>query len=259
MVLAGSSPIGVTSTTWPPSRAASSAARAAPPGRRISVRSSSTGAGASGQTRLAVPFMSRSSSASPITTSGPAGVMAGSPPRRARRTWRGWPPGELPGPWRCPARRRRSRRPPRVASGFGGRAGHGPDPDAERPGPVRGGQHVLAAAAGRQQQQRVAGPAVRRHLPGERLGRAEVVADRGQAGCFGVQRDCRQRGPVGHIPADQLGGQVLGLGGTAPVPGHEQPVPGGERRGEQPPPAPRGPQPGLAGCAARRSAGPGAR
>ena len=77
---------------------------------------------------------------------------------------------------------------------------------------------------------------------------AEVVADRGEAGRVGVQRDRGQRRAVGHVPADQLGGQVLGFGGAAAVPGHQQPVPGTEWGGQEPSPAPRGRRARFRGC-----------
>src|SRR5439155_21217885 len=48
-----------------------SAARPAPPGRSVSARLQTTGTGASGLSRSARPARSRSSSASPTTTSGP--------------------------------------------------------------------------------------------------------------------------------------------------------------------------------------------
>ena len=46
----------------------------------------------------------------------------------------------------------------------------------------------------------------------------------------------RERAPVLQEAADQLGGEVLRLGGAAAVADREQPAAGGEHRGQLPPP-----------------------
>ena len=82
------------------------------------------------------------------------------------------------------------------ASGFG----PGPVSAHVRMPRLRGGraarEQVRAAAAGRQQQQHVAGPAVRAHLPGEHLLEAVVVADRGHRRRVRRERDRGQRRAV---------------------------------------------------------------
>ena len=108
---AASSGTAVTSVTVRPARAASVAARAAPPGRVRVTGSDTTGAGASGQRRSTSPSMSRSSSASPMTTNG---VMSTNPTRsgsarqrRSPHTAGGSRPGAPPGWSRCAWPRRR--------------------------------------------------------------------------------------------------------------------------------------------------------
>ncbi|KIF06328.1 hypothetical protein PL81_08070 [Streptomyces sp. RSD-27] len=74
-----------------------------------------------------------------------------------------------------------------------------------------------------------------------------------------MQRDRGQRRALRAVAADELGGEVLGLGGAAAVPGDEQPGTGGQPVGEQASPGAEaaGVEPGQCGderlyvCAAR--------
>jgi hypothetical protein len=65
-------------------------------------------------------------------------------------------------------------------------------------------------------------------LAGEQLGRCVVVDERGQRRRVGVERDGAERRPVGVIAPDELGREVLGVGGAATVADGEQPSAGTE-------------------------------
>src|SRR5690606_31796303 len=117
-----------------------------------------------------------------------------------------------------------------------GRSRQTPHGQPER-APTRGGaQDVRAGAGGGQQDEDVAGPAVSLDLAGEHLLRAVVVDDRAQAGGLGAQRDRREGATVVEEAADQLGGEVLCLGGAAAVARGEQPGARGEPVGQLPAP-----------------------
>src|SRR6185295_7485668 len=109
----------------------------------------------------------------------------------------------------------------RVVAQPGERVGAGP---GERPhlrvappGGLRRGEQVVAAAAGGQQDQHVAGAGVRADLAGEDVPEAVVVADRGHGGRVGVQRDRGQRTAFALEAAYELGGEVLRFGRAAAV------------------------------------------
>jgi hypothetical protein len=70
------------------------------------------------------------------------------------------------------------------------------------------------------------------HLPGEDLVVAVVVADRGHCRRVRRERDRGQRPPVRTKLPDQLGREMLGLGGAAPVAGDQQPAATAEVAGE---------------------------
>src|SRR5207237_8109486 len=99
-------------------------------------------------------------------------------------------------------------------------------PDVQPAGAASTGRldDVLAGAARRHQDEDVTGPAVRLHLPSEELAARVVVADRGEARRLGSQADGGEGAPVLPVPAHQLRGQVLGLGGAATVAGGQQPA-----------------------------------
>ena len=59
-----------------------------------------------------------------------------------------------------------------------------------------------------------------------------------------MQRDGRQRRPLVDVTADELGREVLGLGGAAAVARHQQSLARQQGSGQPPAPVPRGLQPG---------------
>ena len=82
---------------------------------------------------------------------------------------------------------------------------------------------VATRARRRHRHQDVAGPAVRLDLSSEHLFRAVIVEDRGERRRLAVQRNRGERASLAVIPPDDLGGQMLGLGGAPTVPDSKQP------------------------------------
>ena len=80
-----------------------------------------------------------------------------------------------------------------------------------------GGEDVRGVAARRHRQQDVAGRAERLDLLGEDHLVAVVVADGGEDRGVDGQRDRRQAGPLALEAADELRGEMLGVGGRAAV------------------------------------------
>ena len=218
-----------------------------------------TGAGASGQSRSACPSMSTSRKASPDHDEGVAqrpahrmrsSLSAASRPRTARSmprqsrwmtTWcTSWTvavePASTVMAWQHA-----------TANGFG----RGPvRADGEQPVLVRRGhrrQHVRAASRRRQRDQHVAGPAVGMDGTAEGVVRPVVVDDRGGRGVLGADGQRGERAPLAVEAADELGGQVLGLGRAAAVADGQQ---AGLRRPTTRRCARRGPR-----CAPRRAPG----
>jgi hypothetical protein len=107
-----------------------------------------------------------------------------------------------------------------VAARDEGRAARAGEPDHAHPSPARGldgEHHVLRRAARRDRDQHVARAAERLDLAREHLLVAVVVRDRGQRRRVGGERDPGERPALEHEPPDQLGGDVLRVGGAAAV------------------------------------------
>src|SRR6185312_5489412 len=121
--------------------------------------------------------------------------------------------------------------------GVGAGPGERPHLRAARPGGLRRGEQVGAAAAGGQQDQHVAGAGVRADLPGVHLPEPVVVADRGERRRVGVQGDRGQRTAFALEAAHELRGEVLRLGRAPAVARDEQPVAVGEPVGQRAAPA----------------------
>ena len=120
-----------------------------------------------------------------------------------------------------------------LASGFG----HGPvNAHTRRPraAPRRAASTTFGLpAAGREQDEDVAGAAVGLDLTREQLLGRVVVRDRRERRGLGGETDRRERRPLVPVSADQLGGQVLRLGRAAAVPGGEEPAAIGEDVGQR--------------------------
>ena len=117
-------------------------------------------------------------------------------------------------------------------------AGEPDGDDAERAARVDGAQHVGGVAAGGDREGDVAAAAERLDLLGEHLVVAEVVGDAGQRRGVGRQRDRRQRRALELEAVDELGRQVLGVGGAAAVAEEEQLVTVASASRSARPPAP---------------------
>jgi hypothetical protein len=76
---------------------------------------------------------------------------------------------------------------------------------------------VRGVAAGADAERDVAGRSERFDLALEDPVVAVVVADRGQNRRVGGERDGRPAASLAHVAADELGGQVLSVGGAATV------------------------------------------
>src|SRR5207245_288750 len=91
-----------------------------------------------------------------------------------------------------------------------------------------GAQDVRRPAAGGDGERHVAGDAERVHLPREDVLVPVVVGDGGERRRVGGERQRRERAPFAREASDELGGDVLRVGGAAAVP-EEQDLPlGGE-------------------------------
>ena len=93
-------------------------------------------------------------------------------------------------------------------------------------------EHVRGPARGGQADEHVAGTAEAAHLPCEHLGKAVVIADRGEHGAVGGERDRRQRAAVELEAREELGGDVLGVRGAAAVAGEQHLAAGAKRTGD---------------------------
>ena len=96
-------------------------------------------------------------------------------------------------------------------------AGKGDDLHADRLRRLDGAQEIRRVAAGGEQDEHVALPAERLHLPGEDLVEAEIVADAGQRRAVGGEGDGGQRAPVVPVAADQFLAKVKRVAGAAAV------------------------------------------
>ena len=234
------------SVTSTPRRAASSAASPAPPGRSRTRRTSTTGTGASGHSRspaedVAVEQRRRRPRRSVRTAHADlgqrrrrAGGVAQRRGRRSRAAHRACTATRCTS-WTAAVDAAATASTSSASVGERVRAGPGQRPH---------GQPGVAAALGRRAARCGLRPLVDSSTstsPGRPCActcranislDAVVVDDRRQAGGLGAQRDRRQRPPLVAEPADQLGGEVLRLGGAAAVAGGQQPAAAAEDAGE---------------------------
>jgi hypothetical protein len=96
------------------------------------------------------------------------------------------------------------------------------------PGSGKSGKHIRRIAASRKDDEYVARIRECVDLAGEDIIEPIIVADAGQNGSVGAQRNGREGAPVSLISTHQLAGQMLSLGGTAAISADQQLMTGGE-------------------------------
>lgn len=116
------------------------------------------------------------------------------------------------------------RNPPPLSAGQAGRY------EACQTSNLQGRHDIRRVARGRHPDQQVARPPKGLDLPREHRLEAEIVAPRGDCGRVGREGDRRQGAPLLLEPDRQFRGDVLAIGGAAPVPAEDELAPGLEHR-----------------------------
>ncbi|VTR70631.1 hypothetical protein DESC_810202 [Desulfosarcina cetonica] len=106
--------------------------------------------------------------------------------------------------------------------------------DARRLGRFHGADHVGRISRGGNADEHVPRPAEPRHLPGEDIVEAIIVAHGGEDRSVGGQRHGRIGAPFPLEPTDDLGGEVLGIAGAAAVATDQQLAAGQKRLSQHP-------------------------
>src|SRR5690606_38142681 len=104
------------------------------------------------------------------------------------------------------------------------------DDEVALAGDLDGSDDVRRVSARRDRDEDVAFASERAHLAREHLLEGVVVGDRGEDRRIGGERDRGELGPLALVAADELGGQMLAVGGRSAVAADEDLAVGGERR-----------------------------
>jgi hypothetical protein len=105
----------------------------------------------------------------------------------------------------------------KLAQCFAIGAGEADGDDAVFPRGAQRRQNVRRAAGGGERQQHIAARTKAGDLAGEHLFEAVIIGDRRQRRGVGGQRDRGVAGTILFVAADDLGGDVLGVGGAAAI------------------------------------------